>query len=94
MYESTLENRAREYIKKCGGKLYKWVSPGNSGVPDRIAVLPKGRVIFIEFKRPGLSDGLRARQKKVGAYLQKLGCTVWRISDFDDLKARLETYGI
>ena len=58
-------------------------------MPDRIAILPGGRIIFIEVKRPGLSDGLSVRQKKVIATLEELGCTVWRISDMDDLKERL-----
>lgn len=89
MQESALERKICDYIKTLGGKAYKWVSPGTSGVPDRIAILPGGRIIFIEVKRPGLRDGLRVRQKKVIATLEKLGCTVWRISDMDDLKERL-----
>ncbi len=39
-------------------------------MPDRIAILPGGRIIFIEVKRPGLSDGLSVRQKKVIATLE------------------------
>ena len=51
MYESTFERKLCEYIKSLGGKAYKWVSPGAPGVPDRIAILPGGRIIFIEVKR-------------------------------------------
>lgn len=29
---------------------YKFTSPGNVGVPDRIVVLPDGSVIFVELK--------------------------------------------
>ena len=94
MYESTFERKLCDYIKSLGGKAYKWVSPGTPGVPDRIAILPGGKVIFIEGKRPGLSDGLSVRQKKVIAILVGLGCTVWRISDMEDLKARLREYGV
>jgi len=32
---------------------YKWVSPGNNGVPDRIVIVPGGRVVFVELKAPG-----------------------------------------
>lgn len=46
--EQYLVKRARE----SGGKAYKWVSPGNDGVPDRIVIFP-GRVIFVELKAPG-----------------------------------------
>lgn len=94
MYESALERNICNYIKALGGKAYKWVSPGAPGVPDRIAILPGGKIIFIEVKRPGLNDGLSIRQKKVIGTLQKLGCTVWRISDLDDLKERLKSYGV
>lgn len=90
MYESALERKICDYIKSLGGKAYKWVSPGTPGVPDRIVVLPGGEIIFIEVKRPGLRDGLSIRQKKVIATLEKLGCTVWRISDMGDLKERLK----
>ena len=89
MYESAFEQSICRYIKNLGGKAYKWVSPGTRGVPDRIAILPGGRIIFIEVKRPGLSGGLSAQQKKVAEKLTKLGCTVWRISDMEELKARL-----
>lgn len=94
MYESTFERKLCEYIKSLGGKAYKWVSPGAPGVPDRIVILPRGRIIFIEVKRPGLSDGLSIRQKKVITTLEGLGCTVWRISDMENLKARLKADGI
>ncbi|MCM1441454.1 MAG: VRR-NUC domain-containing protein [Roseburia sp.] len=94
MYESAFEKKLCDHIKSLGGKAYKWVSPGTRGVPDRIAILPGGKVIFIEVKRPGLSDGLSVRQKKVREKLETLGCAVWRISDMDDLKERLREYGV
>ena len=94
MYEGAFERKLCDYIKSLGGKVYKWVSPGTSGVPDRIAILPGGKVIFIEVKRPGLSDGLSVRQKKIIATLVGLGCTVWRISDMEDLKVRFREHGV
>ena len=36
-----------------GGKALKWSSPSCKGVPDRIIILPGGRVGFLELKRPG-----------------------------------------
>lgn len=96
MYESAFERKLCKYIKSIGGIAYKWVSPGISGVPDRIVILPKGQIIFIEVKRPGISEdeGLSIRQKKVRATLEELGCTVWCISNVEDLKERLTTYGV
>lgn len=50
MRESKLEHILVEEIRKEGGKAYKWTSPGNDGVPDRIVFFPGGEVYFIELK--------------------------------------------
>ncbi len=89
MNENTLEQAARRYIVSIGGRFYKWICPGENGVPDRICILPGGKVIFIELKRPGRKDGRSPRQKKLFSILEKLGCKVWLINDIDDLKERL-----
>lgn len=89
MLESALEQNVRKYIRSLGGQCYKWVCPGENGVPDRICILPKGRIIFIELKRPGRKDGMSERQKKIFRVLKALGCEAWRIDSLDDLKARL-----
>lgn len=90
MLESTLEQAVRKCIRSLGGRCYKWVCPGENGVPDRICILPGGKIIFIELKRPGRKDGMSARQKKIFRVLKALGCKVWRIDNLEDLKARLE----
>ncbi len=52
-----LERDIEKYFAKCvqavGGKAYKFVSPSNRGVSDRIVCLPDGTTHFIELKRPG-----------------------------------------
>lgn len=53
MKEKQIEEYLRKCVKAIGGKAYKFVSPGNDGVPDRIVCLPNGRVIFVELKAPG-----------------------------------------
>ena len=50
MLEKEIENYLAKEIKKIGGLCYKFVSPGNDGVPDRIAILPDGQIWFIELK--------------------------------------------
>lgn len=50
MLEREIENYLNDNIKKLGGRAYKFVSPGNRGVPDRIILLPGGRIIFVELK--------------------------------------------
>lgn len=50
MKESYIESNLCSNIKNIGGLCLKFVSPGNAGVPDRIILLPDGRVRFIELK--------------------------------------------
>lgn len=50
MKESQIEAWLVRAVKQRGGLCFKWVSPGNNGVPDRIVITPKGRVIFVELK--------------------------------------------
>jgi len=53
MLEKVIEERLRDGVKRLGGVAYKFVSPGNDGVPDRLVCLPGGRIAFIELKAPG-----------------------------------------
>lgn len=48
--ERDVEKRLRFGIQKLGGLCYKFTSPGNAGVPDRIVILPNGEMIFVELK--------------------------------------------
>lgn len=89
MLESALERSLVGAVKKIGGRAYKWVSPGETGVPDRIVILPWGKIIFVELKRPGRNDGRSPRQIKVARQLTAMNCTVWLINDLDDFKERL-----
>ena len=52
MTEKEVERKLVRMIAKHGGYCLKWVCPGWLGVPDRIILLPRGRVIFAELKRP------------------------------------------
>jgi len=49
--ESKIEKWLNEQVRKLGGKSYKFTSPGNPGVPDRIYLFPGGKVYFVELKR-------------------------------------------
>ncbi|GMA48644.1 nuclease [Alicyclobacillus contaminans] len=53
MRERDIETYLREQVKAAGGRAYKFVSPGNAGVPDRLVLLPGGRAVFVELKAPG-----------------------------------------
>lgn len=51
MLEKTIEKHLVEGVKKLGGLCFKFVSPGTLGVPDRIIITKKGKVIFVELKQ-------------------------------------------
>jgi hypothetical protein len=53
MKEAELEAKIRDYARAKGCLCWKFVSPGNPGVPDRIIISPAGAVLFMEVKRPG-----------------------------------------
>ncbi|MEG0379643.1 MAG: VRR-NUC domain-containing protein [Eubacterium sp.] len=50
MREKDMEQVLVGEVKKLGGRAYKWTSPGNDGVPDRIVIFPYQRPIFVELK--------------------------------------------
>lgn len=82
MYESTLEKKCRLWLKKeHKGRLAKWVSPGNDGVPDRIALIPGCVPLFLEFKRP--DKPLKPLQARWRKWLLDNGFAHARIDSFD-----------
>lgn len=72
--EKQVEHRLVEGVKRLGGRSYKWVSPGNVGVPDRIVIWPTGQVDFVELKT--VSGRLSPRQEIVILQLADMGCSV------------------
>lgn len=75
--ESTLEHRLVREVERTGGIALKWVSPGHIGVPDRIVILPGGRVAFVEMKAPG--KPLSPLQERWAQKLRALGHAVYRL---------------
>ena len=50
MLEKEVEKYLVREVKKLGGLCYKFVSPGNAGVPDRLVLLPELPAILVELK--------------------------------------------
>lgn len=73
MREKTVEKKLTDGVKKLGGRSYKFISPGNSGVPDRI-VICDGKIFFVELKTE--TGRLSALQKIQIDRLKKLGAKV------------------
>ena len=69
MREKVVEEYLREQVKAHSGKAYKFTSPGNAGVPDRLVLFPGGRAAFVELKAPGKKPTLlqQAQIKKISS---------------------------
>lgn len=73
--EKTVEQHLRTQVKKAGGLALKLVCPGFNGVPDRLILMPGGRVYFAETKDKGKTP--RPRQLRVHERLGELGFKVF-----------------
>lgn len=83
MLERTIERALVKHIEAAGGKAYKFVSPGTDGMPDRIIILPGGKVSFIELKAPGQKP--RPLQVRRHQQLHDLGITVHILDNTDHI---------
>lgn len=88
MLEKDIEEILVSGVRKLGGRAYKWISPGNDGVPDRIVFLPGRPPIFVELK----SDigRLSALQKVQIKRLQELGQDVRVLYGEDEVRMFLK----
>lgn len=87
--EKKVEAYLGKRIKALGGKAYKFVSPGNDGVPDRLICLPGGRVFFVETKSPG--EKPNAKQRARHRELRAMGFDVFGCVDSkEDVDAFIE----
>lgn len=83
MQESKIEKKLKKEIELIGGLALKFVSPGMSGVPDRIVLLPHGRIVFVELKAPGKVP--RSLQEYRIKELRALGFEVKVIDSYESI---------
>lgn len=72
--ESSIEKHLVAEVKKAGGIAYKFISPGRRAVPDRLVLLPGGRVVFVECKAP--DEKPRPEQLREHERLRAMGFSV------------------
>lgn len=84
MLEKDIEQYLIDNVKKLGGRCYKFTSPGNSGVPDRIVFLPGGVIYFVELKTK--YKGPRPLQRVQIRRLTRLGQEVRVLCGLDQVK--------
>ncbi len=77
MRECEIERKLVDAVKVKGGICWKFVSPSTAGVPDRIILMPNGRIAFVELKAPGKE--MRPLQVHRKRQLEALGFRVYCI---------------
>ncbi|HEN0920890.1 TPA: VRR-NUC domain-containing protein [Streptococcus agalactiae] len=79
MREKFIEKKLVSAVKKQGGLCPKFATPGFDGMPDRIILMPKGRIAFAELKAKGKKP--RPLQLSRHRLLRNLGFKVYVIDD-------------
>lgn len=75
MREKIIEQHLVKAVKNSGGIAPKLVSPGFDGMPDRLVLLPGGKIGFVELKAPGKEP--RPLQVARHGLLRRLGFKVY-----------------
>lgn len=88
MREREIEQKLIDAIKAQGGVCWKFVSPGTAGVPDRIILMPMGRIAFVEVKAPGESP--RKLQLARHRLLRRLGFKTYVLDDPEQIGGILD----
>lgn len=83
MLEKTIEHKLVVMVKKQGGIAVKFVSPGFDGMPDRLVLLPFGKIAFVEVKAPNKKP--RPLQRARHKMLKRLGFKVYVLDDAEQI---------
>lgn len=84
MRESFIEEKLTKAVRQNGGVCWKFTSPGTAGVPDRIILMPEGRIAFVEVKAPG--EKPRPLQLSRHRLLRRLGFKVYVLDALEDIE--------
>lgn len=83
MREKEIEQKLIRAVKQAGGICPKLTSPGFDGMPDRIVLLPNGRMGFVEIKAPGKKP--RPLQLSRHRLLRRLGFRVYVLDHMEQI---------
>ena len=84
MREKEVEKKLVKAVRSNGGICWKFTSPGTAGVPDRIILMPKGQIAFVEVKAPG--EKLRPLQLSRHRLLRRLGFKVFVLDALENIE--------
>lgn len=88
MREKQIEQKLVQAVRKSGGMCLKFVSPNFDGMPDRLILLPGGKIAFTELKAPGKKP--RPLQLARHKTLMGLGFRVYVIDSAEQIGAILD----
>ena len=88
MIEKEIELQLVRAVKRMGGRAVKFTSPGFDGMPDRLVLLPGGKIGFVEVKAPGKEP--RPLQVARHELLRKLGFKVYVLDDPEQIGGILD----
>lgn len=91
MREKTTERKFAEAVRAMGGICPKFTSPGFDGMPDRLVLLPMGRIAFVEVKCKG--EKPRPLQEARHGMLRRLGFQVFVLDDGAQIQEILKQMG-
>lgn len=94
MTEREIERYLKKNVENIGGLAWKWVSPGQVGVPDRI-IMVGGQIYLVELKTEfgSLSPIQIATHNKI----RKAGCnpiTLYGMMDVERFIREIKQYGV
>lgn len=84
MRERTIEQALSREVCRVGGMCLKFTSPSTRGVPDRIVLMPGGRMTFVEVKAPGRRP--TRVQRIMHDRLRALGFTVLVVDSMEGIR--------
>lgn len=88
MRERDIERRLVKESVQRGGLALKFVSPGRIGVPDRIVMMPEGKIGFVETKAPGKK--LRPIQERRIRQMMDMGFKVFVVDSMEQIGGVLD----
>ena len=92
MLEKKIEQKLVNAVNAAGGICPKFVSPGMDGMPDRLILMPGGRVAFVELKAPGRKP--RPLQIHRHEQLRSLGFEVFLLDRAEDIPYLMAVFDI
>ena len=89
--EKDIEKKFTKAIRHVDGIALKLVSPSFNGIPDRLVLMPNGKIGFVEIKDKGKKP--RALQTSRHNMLRQLGFKVFVLDDVDDIEKIIKEIG-